>query len=76
MHNTSKRLLLVRTLRTLAALAAVAAFSLPFSSVAQAQQAVAGKHFAYLPCLNASPGGVTMLRHLLARELAGWIEAA
>jgi ribose transport system substrate-binding protein len=48
MYNTSKRLFLARTLRTLAAFAAGAAFSLPFSNVAQAQQAVAGKHFAYL----------------------------
>ncbi|HEY0594193.1 ferrochelatase, partial [Sphingopyxis sp.] len=35
-----------------------------------------GTHFAYLPCLNASPESVTMLRQLLARELAGWIEPA
>ena len=34
-----------------------------------------GTDFAYLPCLNASPDGVTMLRHLLARELAGWVDA-
>ena len=32
-----------------------------------------GTHFAYLPCLNARPGGIAMLRMLLARELAGWI---
>ena len=32
-----------------------------------------GTHFAYLPCLNASDGGIEMLRALLARELAGWI---
>jgi len=31
-----------------------------------------GTHFAYLPCLNASPGGIAMLQMLLARELAGW----
>jgi ferrochelatase len=35
-----------------------------------------GADFACLPCLNASPEGVAMLRHLLARELAGWIDAA
>ena len=35
-----------------------------------------GTDCAYLPCLNESPGGVTMLRHLLARELAGWVDAA
>ncbi len=33
-----------------------------------------GTHFAYLPCLNATPTGVEMLRVLLARELAGWVE--
>ena len=32
-----------------------------------------GTHFAYLPCLNASDGGIEMLRALLARELAGWV---
>ena len=32
-----------------------------------------GTHFAYLPCLNARPGSIAMLRMLLARELAGWI---
>ena len=38
--------------------------------------AAGGTDFAYLPCLNASREGVAMLRHLLARELAGWIDAA
>ena len=33
-----------------------------------------GERFAYLPCLNASPPGLAMLRALLARELAGWVE--
>jgi ferrochelatase len=32
-----------------------------------------GTDFAYLPCLNAEPGGVAMLRTILARELAGWV---
>ncbi len=32
-----------------------------------------GTDFAYLPCLNATPVGVEMLRTLLARELAGWV---
>ena len=36
--------------------------------------AAGGSHFAYLPCLNASPAGIAMLRALLARELAGWVE--
>ncbi len=34
-----------------------------------------GTHFAYLPCLNDSAGGIEMLRRLLARELAGWVDA-
>ncbi|UIJ45195.1 ferrochelatase [Sphingomonas cannabina] len=38
--------------------------------------AAGGTDFAYLPCLNAGREGVAMLRHLLARELAGWIDAA
>jgi len=33
-----------------------------------------GTDFAYLPCLNATPVGVEMLRALLARELAGWVD--
>jgi len=32
-----------------------------------------GTHFAYLPCLNHSAGGMEMLRTLLVRELAGWV---
>jgi len=35
-----------------------------------------GERFAYLPCLNASAGGVAMLRSLVARELEGWVAAA
>ena len=34
-----------------------------------------GTHFAYLPCLNDSEPGLRMLRALLSRELAGWIDA-
>jgi ferrochelatase len=33
-----------------------------------------GTHFAYLPCLNASDGGIAMLRSILSRELAGWVD--
>ena len=32
-----------------------------------------GTHYAYLPCLNATDGGIEMLQALLARELAGWV---
>ena len=32
-----------------------------------------GTDFAYLSCLNDSDEGMTLLRSLLARELAGWI---
>lgn len=35
-----------------------------------------GTDFAYLPCLNASPIGVEMLRALLARDLEGWLNPA
>ena len=33
-----------------------------------------GTHFAYLPCLNASDVGIAMLRSIIARELAGWVD--
>jgi protoporphyrin/coproporphyrin ferrochelatase len=32
-----------------------------------------GRDFAYLPCLNDSEAGMTVLRSLLSRELAGWV---
>ena len=32
-----------------------------------------GERFAYIPCLNASEGGVALLKTILTRELAGWI---
>ncbi len=35
-----------------------------------------GTDFAALPCLNASDVGVAMLKKILARELAGWADAA
>jgi len=38
--------------------------------------AAGGTDFAYLPCLNASQVGVNMLKKILARELAGWADAA
>ena len=34
-----------------------------------------GTDFAYLPCLNATPSGVEMLRALIMNELAGWVSA-
>jgi ferrochelatase len=34
-----------------------------------------GSDFAYLPCLNDSETGMTMLRTILSRELAGWVGA-
>ena len=33
-----------------------------------------GTHYAYLPCLNARPLGVRMLKSLLSQELAGWLD--
>jgi len=35
--------------------------------------AAGGIDFAYLPCLNADPPGIEMLRLLIQRELAGWV---
>jgi ferrochelatase len=37
--------------------------------------AAGGTDFAYLPCLNDSADGTTMLRALIARELEGWTDA-
>lgn len=34
-----------------------------------------GEQFAALSCLNTSPAGLTMLEHLLRRELSGWIRS-
>ena len=36
-------------------------------------EAAGGKTFAYLPCLNDSAPGRTMLEAMLRRELAGWL---
>ena len=38
--------------------------------------AAGGTDFAYLPCLNAGNIGVAMLKTILGRELAGWIDPA
>lgn len=32
-----------------------------------------GTHYAYLPCLNDSDGGMDMLETIIRRELSGWI---
>lgn len=32
-----------------------------------------GKDYAYIPCLNDSPGGMDMLEAVVRRELAGWL---
>jgi ferrochelatase len=32
-----------------------------------------GERFAYLPCLNASADGMRVIRHLVERELQGWL---
>lgn len=32
-----------------------------------------GTHYAYLPCLNDSDGGMDMLEAIIRRELSGWI---
>ena len=33
-----------------------------------------GRDFAYLPCLNDGPDGMRVIRHVVERELSGWIE--
>jgi ferrochelatase len=38
--------------------------------------AAGGTDFAYLPCLNADRPGIEMLRHIVQRELAGWVTAS
>lgn len=38
--------------------------------------AAGGERFAYLPCLNAEPGGIAMLHTILSRELEGWVATA
>lgn len=32
-----------------------------------------GEKFAYIPCLNDSPGGMDMLERVVRRELGGWV---
>ncbi|MGH6682619.1 MAG: ferrochelatase [Pseudolabrys sp.] len=32
-----------------------------------------GRHFAAIPCLNDSPGGMAVIRDVVLRELKGWI---
>jgi len=32
-----------------------------------------GETFAYIPCLNASPGGMAAIERIVRRELAGWV---
>jgi ferrochelatase len=32
-----------------------------------------GEEFAYIPCLNDSPGGMDMIEAMVRRELAGWL---
>lgn len=35
-----------------------------------------GTNFAYLPCLNDSTTGMGLLRQIIGRELAGWVDPA
>ena len=32
-----------------------------------------GEHFAAIPCLNDSPGGMAVIKEIVLRELSGWI---
>ncbi|WP_375458078.1 ferrochelatase [uncultured Enterovirga sp.] len=34
-----------------------------------------GEQFAYLPCLNDTPDGMRVIRHVVWRELSGWVDA-
>jgi ferrochelatase len=40
----------------------------------QAFLAGGGERFAYIPCLNASPGGMAVIEGIVRRELAGWVQ--
>jgi ferrochelatase len=33
-----------------------------------------GEQFAYIPCLNDSPGGMDMIEAMVRRELSGWLD--
>ena len=32
-----------------------------------------GEKFAYIPCLNASPGSMDQIEAMVRRELGGWL---
>jgi ferrochelatase len=34
-----------------------------------------GEKFALIPCLNDSPNGMTVIRHIVSREVLGWVGA-
>ena len=34
-----------------------------------------GTHFAHIPCLNDSPEGMSVIEHVVRRELQGWVAA-
>ena len=36
-------------------------------------EANGGERFAYLPCLNDREEGMRVIRHIVERELKGWI---
>jgi len=36
-------------------------------------KAAGGENFAVIPCLNDSPDGMAVIRHVVTRELAGWL---
>ena len=39
-------------------------------------EANGGEHFAHIPCLNASDGGMAVIEAVVRRELMGWIRPA
>ena len=40
----------------------------------QAFLANGGETFAYIPCLNACPGGMAVIERIVRRDLAGWVQ--
>jgi len=32
-----------------------------------------GEHYAYIPCLNDTPGGMAVIENMVRRELGGWV---
>ena len=44
-----------------------------YSAFTASNTAHGGQEFAYLPCLNDSQDGMRVIRHIVERELQGWL---